>query len=748
MHIQIAKSGGAGIRYFDNHTVLEIPLEISTLREDPSYYLKRMVIHFGKKAESVDIPAQLMDEDRSSSGTGQVLDPGIRRTYRLQCDLPLQYADHVGIRALKSFSFVIKPEEGQDLEYAFSYQFPAIDYLGKAHNGQRKLRFKKQTLKKTESNGWAIGFISAIAVMTLMGRHWLNASQGMNGSGAFFSWMQYAAEGIVAAGMGFLGVSLAKVWKLASLSNWFNTKDIWFAPTLYIAPKTWHFIRNGKVAAGAMTLCGLVMAGVYQYYPVTLELPKSLQQEEIGVTLIHNDGRQWEATDRSKCFFRDLPDYALGDTNGKGQYVPVRRFVLGSKGPMSENNVSGTGFSELTRQLNGLLSNNVGYAMYDYHSIEKTKQRIDGSDDLKQLLPKLIWKRGKLIEDPNSINLMHICDTPKQSLVQLYKEQIWTETMDSWKAILEGKPGAGRCGLDQEIDAVNQFLRSALEEPALFNEGDTTMVNRAAALYDDFFRSDKLDLESEARNSGPDSRKRYYQLEIRNYLFMASVVNKKGKTDLVRSALFSDVTEEDFPELVFGAMVEVYKEGLNYKYLDELLELYAYCLKKELLTTDARKEGLRRLGALNYYDYHEVRSKRSRDIFYEVLKAIRNDKIFQSYIGTPERDFLLGILEASLKEGANSMDRFCAAVRFIADRSEKNGRVNEPSFNFNEGARAAFTRVLHAHQLPYEQFSCIGGTIEDPVSFGPRVGEYEKSHIDTLPKEISQQVHSYTEHGQ
>jgi hypothetical protein len=154
------------------------------------------------------------------------------------------------------------------------------------------------------------------------------------------------------------------------------------------------------------------------------------------------------------------------------------------------------------------------------------------------------------------------------------------------------------------------------------------------------------------------------------------------------------------------------------------------------------------LGALNYYDYHEVRSKRSRDIFYEVLKAIRNDKIFQSYIGTPERDFLLGILEASLKEGANSMDRFCAAVRFIADRSEKNGRVNEPSFNFNEGARAAFTRVLHAHQLPYEQFSCIGGTIEDPVSFGPRVGEYEKSHIDTLPKEISQQVHSYTEHGQ
>jgi hypothetical protein len=748
MYIQITNSGGAGIRYFDEQAVLEIPLEISTLREDPSYYLKRVVIHFGKKAESFDIPAKLIDEDRSSSGTGQVLDPGSRRTYRLQCDLPLAYADQTGIRALKAFSFVIKPEEGKDVEYVFSYKFPAIDYLGKAHEGHRKLQFKKRTLKNTESNGWAIGFILAIAVMTVMGRHWLNASQGMEGSGTFFSWMQYAAEGIVAAGMGFLGVSLAKVWKLASLSNWFNTKDIWFAPTLYIAPTTWHFIRNGKVAAGAIALCSLVAAGVYQYYPVALALPEVLEEEDIGVTLIHYDDEQWQAVDRSKCFFRDLSDYALGDTNGKEQYVPVRKFVLGGKRAMNENNFSGSGFSEFTRQLNGLLSNDISYVMYDYRSIENKVQPLDVRNGLRQLMPKLIWEGGRLVEDPNSINLMHTCAVPKTSLIQHYKEQIWTGTMRSWQHILEGKASVDRCGLEQEIDAVNQFLQLALQEPALFDEQDSVMVNLADSLHAAFFVRDKFGLESRARRLGRDGRKRYYQLEIRSYLFMASVLGLKGKADRSREALFSDVTDEDFPDLVFDAMAQVYRAKLNDKYLDQLLKLYAFCLNKSILTTDSRKKGLRMLGKLYFYDYHHARSRTSRAVFYEALKKIRNDETFLGYIGTPERDFLLGILEASLEMEAASADRFCEAVRYIAHRSEKNGRVQEPSFNFNEGARTAFSRVLNGHQLAYDSFSCIGGTIEYPVSFGPRVADHKNPVMDTLTEGASQQVQSYIKHAQ
>jgi hypothetical protein len=748
MHIQIAKSGGAGIRHFNEQAVLEIPLEISTLREDPSYYLKRVAIHFGKKAESVDLPAKLMDEDRSSSGTGQVLDPGIRRTYRLQCDLPLQYADQTGIRDLKAFSFVIKPEEGKDVEHAFSYRFPAIDYLGKAHDGYRKLRFKRRTLKNKESNGWAIGFILAIAVMTVMGRHWLNASQGMEGSGTLFSWMQYAAEGIVAAGMGFLGVSLAKVWKLASLSNWFNTKDIWFAPTLYIDPTTWHFIRNGKVAAGAIALCSLVATGVYQYYPVALSLPEVLEEEDIGVTLIRYDGDQWRAADRSKCFFLNLSDYALGDINRKEEYVPVRKFVLGSKRARNENNFLGSSFSEFTQQLNGMLSNDVSCAMYHYTPIEDQEKPLDDTDGLLQLLPKLIWEDGKLKEDPNSINLMHTCSSPQTSVIQHSKEQIWTGTMSSWLHVLEGKASANRCGLKQEIDLVNQFLQLALQEPALFDEQDSTMVNLADSLYGAFFGSDRPGLESLARRFGEDGRKRYYQMEIRNYLFMASVLDLKGKADRSRAALFSDVTDEDFPDLVFDAMVQVYQAKINDKYLDELLELYAFCLNKSILTTDSRKKGLRMLGSLYFYDYHHARSRTSRAVFYEALKKIRNDETFLGYIGTPERDFLLGILEASLEMEAASADRFCEAVRYIANRSKKNGRVQEPSFNFNEGARAAFSRILNAHQLTYDSFSCIGGTIEDPVSFGPRVADYKNPAIDTLPQEKSQQVQSHTKHTQ
>lgn len=274
--------------------------------------------------------------------------------------------------------------------------------------------------------------------------------------------------------------------------------------------------------------------------------------------------------------------------------------------------------------------------------------------------------------------------------------------MDFWKVILEGKFGVGCCGLDQEIDVVNQFFWLVLEEFVLFNEGDMIMVNWVVVFYDDFFRSDKFDLESEVCNLGLDSRKCYYQLEIRNYFFMVFVVNKKGKIDFVRFVLFLDVIEEDFLELVFGVMVEVYKEGFNYKYFDELLELYVYCFKKELLIIDVCKEGFWRLGVFNYYDYYEVRLKRFCDIFYEVLKVIRNDKIFQSYIGIFERDFFLGILEVFLKEGVNSMDRFCVVVCFIVDRSEKNGRVNEFFFNFNEGVRVVFIRVFYVYQFLYE----------------------------------------------
>lgn len=103
------------------------------------------------------------------------------------------------------------------------------------------------------------------------------------------------------------------------------------------------------------------------------------------------------------------------------------------------------------------------------------------------------------------------------------------------------------------------------------------------------------------------------------------------------------------------------------------------------------------LGSFYFYDYYYVWLRIFCVVFYEVLKKIRNDEIFFGYIGIFERDFFLGILEVFLEMEVVSVDRFCEVVCYIVNRSKKNGRVQEFFFNFNEGVRVVFLRILNVY---------------------------------------------------